>query len=126
MINSLIFHARLTQDPVLRVTPSGTPVCNLSVANNRHYKTESGEKRTETTFLEAEVWGKTAELINEHFRVGMPILLQGRLKMNQYEEKDTQKKRTVHRMLVDSFDFVSRPETGKEEEESGVASEQEH
>ena len=110
MLNLLVLHARFTKDPELRVTPKGTPVVALSLANNRRFKTEAGELKTETTFINAEAWGKTAETIAKSFGKGQPIIVKGRLKMDTYIEKDTEKERNVLKMVVEEFDFASPKE----------------
>jgi len=128
MLNVLILHGNLTKDPVLRVTPKGKSVCNFSIANNRQYHNEAGDLQQETVFVEVTAWGKTAEVIEKHFIKGMPMLAKGRLTMDQYIEKGTDKNRTVHKMELESFDFVSRKADGSTdpvEEHSGVAASRE-
>jgi len=94
----------LTRDPELRMTPSGSAIAKFSIATNRAYTNQAGQKIEEVTFVEVDAFGKQAETIGKYFTKGKPIFLEGRLKLNQWE-KEGQKfsKLTV---VLEEFQFV--------------------
>jgi len=104
--NKVILVGNLTRDPELRYTPKGTAVVRLGVAVNRTYRTESGELREETTFVDVDAFGRQAEVIAQYFRKGRPILVEGRLRLDQWEDKVTHQKRSQIRVVLESFSFV--------------------
>lgn len=104
-LNDVKLTGNLVRDPELRYTPKGTAVCNLSVAVNRQWKSESGEKQEEATFVEATAWGKTGETIAQYFKKGAKILLAGRLKQETWDDKDTGKKRSKIVVVAEQFWF---------------------
>lgn len=108
-INLVVLGGHLTRDPELRVTPNGTAICNFCVANSRKYKTETGEQREDTAFVDCEAWGKCGELVAKHFTKGMPILVRGRIKQDNWEDKTTGQKRTKLKLTImfpeGGFDF---------------------
>jgi single-strand DNA-binding protein len=106
-LNKAIFAGRMTRDPELRVTPKGTPICQFSLAINRDFKTESGEKREEVYFAECEAWGKTGETIAKYVTKGRTLYVECRAKLDQWEDKNTKEKRSRTKFVVESFQFVS-------------------
>jgi single-strand DNA-binding protein len=111
-LNQVIIAGNLTRDPESKFTPSGTCITNVSVAVNRRWKDQSGQEKEEVYFGDAIAFGKTAELIAQHFKKGMPIFLQGRLKREEWEDKNTGAKRSATRIIVESFQFVGKREDG--------------
>jgi len=109
--NKLIIGGRLVRDPDLRVTPKGTAITTFSIAVSRKYKDDSGEKE-ETSFIDCEAWAKTGELIAKHFAKGKAIFCEGRLKQDNWEDKDTKAKRSKLKMVVENFQFVGSKEGG--------------
>jgi len=85
-VNLVVLAGNLTRDPELRYTPGGMPVASFGIAVNRKSK-----DREETTFVDIEVWGKTAESASEYLKKGSPALIEGRLKLDSWE-KDGQKR----------------------------------
>ncbi len=92
--NKVILLGNLTRDPELRYTPKGTAVARLGLAVNRSYKTDSGESKEEVTFIDVDAWGKQAELISQYLRKGNPIFIEGRLKLDQWDDKQTGQKKS--------------------------------
>lgn len=93
-VNRVLLAGRLTRDPELRYTPSGTAVCRMSLAATRYYKGREGDKREETTFVEVTVWEKTAEYCGQRLKQGRPVLVEGRLRSDSWEDKTTGQKRS--------------------------------
>lgn len=104
--NKVILAGNITRDPELRVTPKGTPICQFGLAVNRDYKLESGEKREEVTFVDCEAWGKTGELIAKYLAKGRGALIEGRLKLDEWEDKTTHQKRQKLKVVVDQVQFL--------------------
>lgn len=94
-INSVTLAGRLTRDPELKYLPSGSAVCELGLAVSRRFKTKTGEQREETLFINVETWNRTAEFCGEHLRKGRPIMVEGRLKSDDWEDKNTGQRRTI-------------------------------
>jgi len=93
-LNKAIIAGRLTRNPVVRYITSGKAVCDLSVANSRHYKNAQGEKVEDTTFVDVTVWDKSGEWCGENLSKGDPVLIEGALKSDSWEDKTTGAKRS--------------------------------
>jgi single-strand DNA-binding protein len=104
--NKVILMGNLTRDPELRYTPSGTAVAKLSLAVNRSWRSDSGETREEVTFVEVDSFGKQAETVGQYLKKGRPLLVEGRLKMDQWEDKQTGKKRSRLGVVLEGFRFI--------------------
>ncbi len=104
--NKVILVGNITRDPELRYTPSGTAIAKLSLAVNRSWRTETGETREEVTFVDVDAFGKQAETIGQYLRKGRPILVEGRLKMDQWEDKQTGQKRSRLGVVLEVFRFL--------------------
>ena len=111
--NKVILLGNLTRDPELRYTPKGAATARLGMAVNRTYKTESGESREEVTFVDIDAWGKQAELISQYLRKGNPLFVEGRLKLDQWDDKTSGQKRTVLRVVMENFQFVGGRAEGR-------------
>jgi single-strand DNA-binding protein len=110
--NKVILMGNLTRDPELKYLPSGTAVANAGLAVNRTYTDrQSGEKKEEVCFVDLETFGRTAEIINEYFQKGRPILVEGRLRLQTWETDDGQR-RSKHSVMVDRFEFVGGRQDG--------------
>ena len=111
-----ILIGNLVRDPELRVTPKGTPICQFGIAINHTYQLESGEKREEVVFLDCECWGKRGETIAKYFTKGKPILVEGRHRLEQWEDKTTKQKRSRIKIVVEQFRFV---DSARDRDEGG-------
>jgi|SRR5687768_14676586 single-strand DNA-binding protein len=105
-LNKVLLMGNLTRDPELRVTPKGTPICQFSLAINRKFKMESGESREEVVFVDVEAWGKQGEAIAKYVTKGRPLFVEGRLKMDQWEDKNTKEKRSKMKVVLEQFEFL--------------------
>jgi single-strand DNA-binding protein len=106
-LNKVFLIGNLTRDPELRVTPKGTAICQFGLAVNRQFKDESGQTRDETTFVDIEAWGKQGELVSKYLTKGSPAMVEGRLKLDQWEDKTTQQKRSKLKIVLDNVQFLS-------------------
>lgn len=91
-LNKVILVGNLTKDPETKFLPSGQAVGNLRIATNRKFKASNGEWKEEVTYVAIEVWGKQAENCQEYLRKGSAILVDGRLKLNEWTTQDGQKR----------------------------------
>ena len=105
-LNKVLLMGNLTRDPELRVTPKGTPICQFSLAINRQFKMESGESREEVTYVDVEAWGKQGETIAKYCTKGRPLYVEGRLRLDQWEDKNTKEKRSRMKVVLEGFQFL--------------------
>ncbi len=89
-LNKVMLIGNLTRDPEVRYLPSGAAVADLRLAVSRKYKASSGEMKEETCFVNVSAWGRTAETCGQYLSKGSPLLVEGRLKLDEWE-KDGQK-----------------------------------
>ena len=102
--NKVILMGNLTRDPELRVTASGNSICKLSLAVNRAYSTKEGERREEVTYVDVDSFGKQAEVISRYMRKGRPMMLEGRLRLDQWEADG--QKRSKLGVVLENFQFL--------------------
>ncbi len=113
-VNKVTIAGNLTRDPELRYTPKGTAVAKLGVAINREWKTDTGEKKQEVTFVDVDCFGKQAETVGQYFKKGKEIYIDGRLKLDSWDDKQTGQKRQRLGVVMESFQFVGRKEQGSD------------
>jgi single-strand DNA-binding protein len=106
-LNKVFIIGNLTRDPELRVTPKGTAICQFGIAVNRQFKDESGATRDETTFIDVEAWGKQGELVSKYLSKGSLAMVEGRLKLDQWEDKQSGQKRSKLKVVLDNVQFLS-------------------
>jgi single-strand DNA-binding protein len=104
--NKVILAGNLTRDPELRYTPKGTAVAKIGIAINRSWKTETGETKEEVTFVDVDAFGRQAETIGQYFKKGRPILIEGRLKYDTWEDKQSNQKRSKLGVVLEGFQFM--------------------
>ena len=104
--NKVILAGNLTRDPELRYTPKGTAVCRFGLAVNRNWTSETGEKKEEVTFVDIDAFGRQAEVVAQYMKKGRPFLVEGRLKLDQWEDKNTHQKQTKLRVVLEGFSFI--------------------
>lgn len=104
-MNIVIIKGNTTRDPELRYTPSGTAVCAVGVAVNEQWTNAAGEKQERVGFFDVEFWGRTAETVAQYFRKGKPILVQGKLRQETWDDKQTGQKRSKIKIVAERFEF---------------------
>ena len=104
--NKVILAGNLTRDPELRYTPKGTAVARITLAVNRTFTAEGGEKKEEVSFVDVDVWGRQAEVISQYMKKGRPLLVEGRLKQDTWEDKNTKQKQSKLKVVLESFSFI--------------------
>ena len=103
--NKVLLVGNLTRDPELKHTPSNQAVAQIGLAVNRNFQTKDGEKREETTFVDCEAWGRTAEVMCQYLEKGRPVLVEGRLKLDQWQDKDGNN-RSKLKVVIENFQFL--------------------
>jgi single-strand DNA-binding protein len=113
-LNKVILLGNLTRVPELRYTPGGAAVCEFGLAMNRKY-TSNGQEKEETCFVNITVWGKQGESCQRYLEKGSLALVEGRLQYDQWDDRDTGKKRSTLRVVAERVQFVGgRPEGGND------------
>jgi single-strand DNA-binding protein len=104
-LNRVMLMGNLTRDPELRYTPNNTAVCSFGLAVNRKWRNQNGEPQEETTFVDCDAWARSAETINQYMRKGKPIFVEGRLKLDQWQDKDGNNRSKI-KVVVETFQFI--------------------
>lgn len=119
-LNKVMLIGRLTRDPELRYTPSGTAVCDVTIAVSRNYTTADGEKKEETCFADVTLWKRQAELCAEYLKKGREVFIEGRLITDKWETPDGQK-RSKMKIVAIGMQFLGRPPAQDRDEGGGAA-----
>lgn len=104
-LNKVLLIGNLTRDPELRYVPSGSAVCTFSMAMNRVYKLQSGEKKEEATFMRVVVWSKMAEICSQYLTKGRAVFVEGRLQSRSWDGPDGQKRSAVE-VIAQNVQFL--------------------
>lgn len=119
--NKVILMGNLTRDVELKYTTSGTAVAEVGVAVNRVWKDKSsGEKKEDCTFVDCTLWGRTAEILNEYCGKGSPVHFEGRLQLDQWEDRETGGKRSKLKVIVESLQLLPN---ARQQQQSAAAPE---
>ena len=105
-LNKVLLIGNLTRDPELRYIPSGSAVTSFTVASNRVYKTQTGEKKEEVSFVRVVVWGRMAEVCNDYLKKGRPVFVEGRLQSRSWDGPDGQK-RSALEVIAQNVQFLN-------------------
>lgn len=112
--NKVILCGNLTRDPELRFTPKGTAIAQFGLAINRQWTAESGEKKEDVCFVDCKCFGKSAENLAKYTSKGHPLLIEGRLDLDEWEDKESGKKRQKLNVVVEGFQFLKAKPADKE------------
>src|SRR6266513_2902899 len=107
--NKVLLMGNLTRDPEVRYTPKGTAIATIGLAVNRVWTTEAGEKKEEVTFVDVDVFGRTAENVSQYMRKGSPMLIEGRLRLEQWDDKQSGQKRSRLSVVAETVQFLGSP-----------------
>lgn len=120
-LNKVMLMGNLTRDPEVRHTPKGLAVAELSMAINRTWKDEQGQKQEETTFLEVTFYGRTAELAQQYLTKGRPVYVEARLRLDTWDDKETGKKRNKLKLIGENMQFLSSGQGGASSQGGGYS-----
>lgn len=109
--NKVILAGNLTRDPELRYMPNGKAIAKIGLAVSRTWTNDAGEKKEDVAFIDVDAFGRQAEVIGQYFKKGRPILLEGRLKLDQWEDKNTHQKQSKLKVVLESFSFIDSNRT---------------
>ena len=119
-VNKVILIGNVTRDPEVKFTPKGSAVADVGLAINRNYTLDNGEKREETIFVDVELWGRLAEIAGEYAKKGRPIYIEGRLRMDTWEDKASGQKRSRMKVVGENIQLLGgRASGGGGEDEGG-------
>lgn len=105
--NRVILVGNLTRDPEVRYTPSGMAVCEIGLAVSRNWTEKaSGTKKDETTFVDVTLWSRQAEIAGEYLAKGKPVLIEGRLSLDSWNDKDTGQKRSKLKVVGETMQLL--------------------
>lgn len=121
--NKVILVGNLTRDPEVRYIPSGTAVADIGLAVNRTwFDKQTNSRKEDTTFVDITLWGRTAEIAGEYLSKGRSVLIEGRLQMDSWDDKDTGKRRTKLKVVGEQMTMLGgRGEGVGRDEGSGPA-----
>jgi len=103
--NKVILAGNLTRDPQLSYLPNQTPVVEIGLAVNRRWRSQDGQQREETCFVDCRAYGRQAETMNQYLAKGRPVLVEGRLQFSSWEDQSGAK-RSKLRVVIEQFQFL--------------------
>ncbi len=112
-LNKVMLMGHLTRDPELKYTQNNNSLCAFGLATSRKWRNQAGEMQEETCFVDLEAWGKTGEAINQYVSKGHPLYVEGRLKLDQWEDKEGNK-RSKLKVVVERFEFLKSRDQGQQ------------
>ena len=115
-LNHITVSGNLTRDPEIKSVGADRVVASFTLAQNRKWKTADGESREEVLFIDAEAWGRTAELVGQYLTKGTPTVIEGRLKLDTWQDKETGSKRSRVKIFVELVHLLprNRSDTGQD------------
>ena len=109
-LNKVMLIGNVTRDPEVKFTPKGSAVADLGLAVNRVYTNQAGEKSEEVTYIDVELWGRLAEIAGEYAKKGRSIFIEGRLRLDSWEDKQSGQKRNRLKVVGEGLQLLgSRP-----------------
>jgi len=125
--NKVILIGNVTRDPQVKYLGSGTAVTELGLAVNRQWADKnSNERKSETTFVDVTLWGRTAEVAGEYLSKGRPVLIEGRLQLDTWDDRETGHKRSKLRVVGESLVMLGSKGDGGSRQDSGGSQRSEH
>jgi len=111
--NKVILVGNLTRDPEVRYTPGGTAVCDITLAVNAQWTDKrTNERKEEVSFIDVTLWGRTAEIAGEYLAKGRPVLVEGRLQQDKWDDKETGQKRSKLKVVADGMQLLGSRQDG--------------
>jgi len=118
-VNKVILIGNVTRDPEVKFTSKGSAVTDIGLAINRNYTLDNGEKREETTYVDVELWGRLAEIAGEYAKKGRPVYIEGRLRMDTWEDKASGQKRSRMKVVGENLQLLGGRAGGSGPSEEG-------
>lgn len=105
-LNKVMLIGNVTRDPEIKYTPKGSAVADLGLAINRTYTNQGGEKVEEVTYVDVELWGRLAEIAGEYAKKGRPVFIEGRLRIDSWEDKQSGQKRSKLKVVGEGLQLL--------------------
>jgi single-strand DNA-binding protein len=113
--NRVVLMGNVTRDPEVRFTPGGAAVCDIGLAVNRTwFDKQANEKKESVTFVDCTLWARTAEIAGEYLKKGSSCLIEGRLELDQWEDRETGKKRSKLKVVGESLQLLGGRQEGSQ------------
>ena len=112
--NRVILIGNLTPDPEVRFASGNNAICKFGLAVSRNFTTRDGEKREETTFVDIDAFGKVGEILGKYLAKGRPVMIEGRLQLDSWENKDGEKRNKL-KVVCENFQFLGTGRGGDDE-----------
>lgn len=119
--NKVILAGNVTREVELRYTPKGTAICKVGLAVNRRWKDDAGNEKEEVLFVDCDAFGRGAEVLGQYLKKGNPLLVEGRLKLDSWEDKQTGEKKHKLGVVVETFQLLGYRRDKAEGGEGGAA-----
>ena len=113
-LNKVLLAGNLTRDPQVKFFANERALADFSIACNRRYKGGDGEFKEEVTYVDIEAWGRTAELVGQYLTKGQPCFIEGRLRLDSWDDKQTGAKRSKLKVVADSVQFLGSSRNSEE------------
>lgn len=110
-LNRVLLAGNLTRDPQVRFFANEKAVAEFGLAINRRFKDANGQQKDETTFVDVEAWGRTAELVGQYLTKGRGCFIEGRLKFDSWDDKESGQKRSKLKVVADRVEFTDSNRT---------------
>lgn len=104
--NKVMLIGNLTRDVELKYTPSGKAIADIGLAINHNWKNDAGEKMESVTFVDVTLWGRVAEIVAEYCKKGRPLFVEGRLELDQWDDKTTGQKRSKLKVVGENIQLL--------------------
>jgi single-strand DNA-binding protein len=119
--NKVILLGNLTRDPQVRYTPSGMAVADIGLAvNHSWFDKQTNQRREEATFVDVTLWGRTAEIAGEYLGKGRQVLIEGRLQLDQWDDRETGQKRSKLKVVCENLTMVGSRAEGHSQDVRGA------
>jgi len=118
--NKVILMGRLTRDPEVRFTQGGMAICGLSIAVNERFKGSDGDWQDRATFVDVTIFGKRGEAFAAYHKSGSAAFIEGKLRLDQWDDKQSGAKRSKLFVVADSFEFVNGAEKKEKSSQGGA------
>ncbi len=112
--NKVLLMGNLTRDPEVRYTPKGTAIASFGLAVNRKWTDDSGQQHEEVTFVDVDLWSRQAEIAQQYLRKGSPLFVEGRLKLDQWDDKQSGQKRSKLKVIGERIQLLGAPKASAE------------
>jgi single-strand DNA-binding protein len=114
-LNKVMLIGNLTRDPEVRYTPKGTAVTEIGLAINRTRTDDNGQKHEETTFVDITFWGRVAEIVGEYCAKGKPLYVEGRLQLDQWQDKQSGQNRSKIKVVGENIQLLGSRDGGQQQ-----------